>query len=155
MQNEKSDTTDRELLITRLLHAPVEVVWEVWTNPEHIINWWGPDGFTNTISKMEVQPGGEWDLVMHGPDGTDYKNKSVFKEIILNKKIVYQHMTAPKFLSTITFESRGNDTFLQWHMLFETKEEFIRTVKTFKADEGLKQNAEKLAAYLQQLTTKS
>ena len=155
MQNEKSDTTDRELLLTRLLHAPAEVVWEVWTNPEHIINWWGPDGFTNTISKMEVQPGGEWDLVMHGPDGTDYKNKSVFKEIILNKKIVYQHMTAPKFISTITFESRGNDTFLQWHMLFETKEEFIRTVKTFKADEGLKQNAEKLAAYLEQLITKS
>ena len=59
MQSEKSDTTDRELIITRLLHAPVEVVWEVWTNPEHIINWWGPDGFTNTISKMEVQPGGE------------------------------------------------------------------------------------------------
>jgi uncharacterized protein YndB with AHSA1/START domain len=155
MQNEKSDTSDRELIISRLLHAPVEVVWEVWTNPEHIVNWWGPDGFTNTISKMEVQPGGEWDLVMHGPDGTDYKNKSVFKEIILHRKIVYQHLTAPKFISTITFERRDNDTFLQWHMLFETKEEFIRTVKTFKADEGLKQNAEKLAAYLQQLTTKT
>lgn len=154
MQNEKSDTTDRELIITRLLHAPVEVVWEVWTNPEHIINWWGPDGFTNTISKMEVQPGGEWDLVMHGPDGTDYRNKTVFKEVIKHTKLVYEHVSAPKFTATITFESRGNTTFLHWHMLFETREQFIQVIKTFKADEGLKQNIEKLSSYVKQLSNK-
>src|SRR5437762_5468671 len=71
MQTEKDNTADREINISRLLHAPIELVWEVWTNPEHIKNWWGPNGFTNTITKMEVEPGGEWDLVMHGPDGTD------------------------------------------------------------------------------------
>ncbi len=98
---------------------------------------------------MEVEPGGEWDLVMHGPDGTDYKNKSVFKEIIKHKKIVYEHVSGPKFLATITFESRDNTTFIYWHMLFESKEEFIQVVKTFKADEGLKQNIEKLEHYLQ------
>ncbi len=149
MQNEKSNTADREIRISRLLSAPIELVWEVWTNPEHIKNWWGPNGFTNTITKMEVEPGGEWDLVMHGPDGTDYKNKSVFKEIIKHKKIVYEHVSGPKFLATITFESRDNTTFIYWHMLFESKEEFIQVVKTFKADEGLKQNIEKLEHYLQ------
>ena len=64
----------------------------------HIKNWWGPDGFTNTITKMELVPGGEWDLVMHGPDGTDYKNKSVFKEVVRHKKIVYEHISATKLL---------------------------------------------------------
>ncbi|ANH80485.1 hypothetical protein A8C56_05305 [Niabella ginsenosidivorans] len=152
MQNEKNDTAGRELRISRLLDAPVELVWEVWTDPGHIKNWWGPDGFTNTITKMELQPEGEWDLIMHGPDGTDYKNKSVFKEVVKHKKLVYEHISGPRFLATITFESRGNKTFIEWHMLFETKEVFIQTVKTFKADEGLKQNVERLNRYLQQKT---
>jgi uncharacterized protein YndB with AHSA1/START domain len=144
----ESNTKDRELIISRTLDAPVELVWEVWTKPEHIANWWGPNCFTNTITKMEMHEGGEWDLIMHGPDGTDYKNKSIFKEIIPLKKIVYQHVSAPKFLTTITFEARGEQTLLNWHMLFETAEQFIQVVKTFKADEGLKQNIEKLNVYL-------
>jgi len=144
-----STTADRELIITRLLNAPISLVWEVWTNPEHIKNWWGPNGFYNTIFEMDMRPGGTWDFMMHGPDGTDYKNKSVFKEIVKYKKIVYEHITGPKFLATVEFEERDNKTFLKWHMLFETKEEFIRTVKTFKADEGLKQNITKLESYLE------
>jgi uncharacterized protein YndB with AHSA1/START domain len=149
MLSEKSNTTDREINVSRVLKAPIELVWEVWTDPEHIKNWWGPNGFTNTITKMEIKPGGEWDLIMHGPDGTDYKNKSVFKEIIKHKKIVYEHVSSPKFVATVEFESRGNTTFINWRMLFETREQFIQVVKTFKADEGLKQNIEKLETYLQ------
>ena len=148
-----SSTKDREIIISRTLNAPVELVWEAWTNPEHIANWWGPNGFTNTITKMDLTPGGEWLLVMHGPDGTDYKNKSIFKEIVPHKKIVFEHI-APNFIATIDFEAQGEKTHLNWHMLFETAEEFIRVVKTFKADEGLKQNIEKLSDYLTQLTDK-
>src|ERR1700754_1678905 len=143
MPNEKSNTAGRELKISRLLNAPIALVWEVWTDPEHLKNWWGPNGFTNTISKMDLKPGGEWDLVMHGPDGTDYKNKSIFKEIIKHKKIVYEHITAPKFLATIEFESRGNTTLINWHAVFESKEQLTQVIKTFKADEGLKQNVER------------
>ncbi|BAU52430.1 SRPBCC family protein [Mucilaginibacter gotjawali] len=148
MEN-NSSTRDRELLLTRTLNAPVELVWEAWTNPEHIANWWGPNGFTNTISKMDFIAGGEWELVMHGPDGTDYKNKSIFTEIIPFKKIVYQHISAPKFTATIQFVAQGEKTLIKWHMLFETAEQFIQVVKTFKADEGLKQNIEKLNVYLE------
>jgi uncharacterized protein YndB with AHSA1/START domain len=145
---------DRELIISRLLNAPVDLVWEVWTDPEHIKNWWGPNGFTNTIYKMEVKEGGEWDLTMHGPDGTDFKNKSVFKEIVKHKKIVYEHLN-PDFLATIEFEAQDDKTLLKWHMLFESKEQFEQVVKTFKADEGLKQNIEKLNVYLEsQLTSR-
>ena len=149
VKENKSPTADRELIISRLLNAPVDLVWEVWTNPEHIKNWWGPDGFTNTISTMDVKKDGEWNLVMHGPDGTDYKNKSVYKEIIKNKKIVYEHLSAPKFTATIKFDAQGEKTILTWHMLFESKEQFIQVVKTFRADEGLRQNTEKLDHYLQ------
>ena len=143
-----SNTADREIVITRLLNAPIELVWEVWTNPNHIKNWWGPNGFTNTITKMEISPEGEWDLIMHGPDGTDYKNKSIFKEIIPHQKLVYEHVTGPKFTATIQFEKQGEQTYLRWQMLFDTKEELIQTVKAFNAAEGLKQNVDKLDAYL-------
>ena len=149
MQTKENNTTDRELSISRLFNAPVELVWEVWTNPDHIKNWWGPNGFTNTIHLMDIKKGGEWNLTMHGPDGTDFKNKSIFKEIVPLKKIVYEHITGPKFLASVEFESQGDKTFIKWNMLFETKEEFIQTVKTFKADEGLKQNVDKLTHYLQ------
>jgi uncharacterized protein YndB with AHSA1/START domain len=154
MENNQSNTADRELRLTRTLDAPVELVWEVWTQPQHIAQWWGPNGFTNTISKMEIEPGGEWDLVMHGPDGTDYKNKSVFKEIIPLKKIVYEHVSSPKFVATIEFEAKGEQTFLSWHMLFDSLEQFVQVVKTFKADEGLKQNIEKLNQYLKDMSEK-
>jgi uncharacterized protein YndB with AHSA1/START domain len=146
----ESNTKDREISITRTLNAPIDLVWEAWTTPEHIAQWWGPNGFTNTISKMDMQPGGEWLLVMHGPDGTDYKNKSVFKEIIPHKKIVFDHV-APNFTATIEFEAQGDKTFLKWHMLFESAELFIQVVKTFKADEGLKQNVEKFQVYLDEM----
>lgn len=87
MENRKSETSDRELVISRMLNAPVELVWEAWTKPEHIAQWWGPNGFSNTITKMDMVKGGEWDLVMHGPDGTEYVNKSIFKEIVPRKKL--------------------------------------------------------------------
>lgn len=148
----ENNTKDRELLITRTLNAPIELVWEAFTNPEHVANWWGPNGFTNTIYTMDLRPGGLWELVMHGPDGTDYKNKSIYKEIVVNKKIVFNHFN-PDFTTTIEFEEQGEQTHLRWHMLFNSVEEFIQVVKTFKADEGLKQNIEKLIVYLQGMET--
>ena len=152
MEKVKDNTTDRELIINRKINAPVELVWEVWTKPEHIAQWWGPDGFTNTITKMEVRPGGVWDLVMHGPDGTDYVNKSIFREVVPFKKIVYEHVSAPHIVATILFEKQGNQTMLNWHMIFDSREDFIEVVKTYKADVGLKQNVEKMVVYLEQFS---
>jgi uncharacterized protein YndB with AHSA1/START domain len=146
----ENNTADRELRISRLLNAPIELVWEVWTNPEHIKNWWGPDGFTNTISVMDVKQNGEWNLTMHGPDGTDYRNESIFKEVIKHKKLVYDHITGPKFTATVEFEAQGDKTLLNWYAIFRNAAEFTQTIKTFKADEGMKQNVEKLQTYLTQ-----
>lgn len=146
-----NETANRELMIARLLNAPRELVFEVWTNPEHIKHWWGPTGFTNTIAKMEVRPDGVWEFVMHGPDGTDYKNKSVYVEVVKPERIVFDHVSGPKFRVTVTFEDRGDKTFLTWRMLFESAEELQQVVKVFKADEGLKQNIVKLEEYLSKI----
>ena len=148
MENKKSNTHDRELFLSRKIDAPIALVWEVWTKPEHIANWWGPNGFTNTIHTMNMVPGGEWNLVMHGPDGKDYDNRSIFKEIIPFKKIVYEHVSYPHILATIEFEEQGEQTLINWHMLFESAEEFIKVIKEHNAAEGLKQNIEKLNTYL-------
>jgi len=140
-------TASRELKIARTFKAPIELVWEVWTDPEHIVNWWGPNGFTNTIHKMNVQEGGEWELTMHGPDGRNYPNRSIYKEVVPMKKIVFQHFN-PNFITTVLFEARGKETFMDWTMEFETAELRDIVVKAHKADEGMKQNVEKLERYL-------
>jgi uncharacterized protein YndB with AHSA1/START domain len=143
------ETSDRELFITRILNAPRELVFKVWSNPTHIAKWWGPDGFTTTIHQMDVRKGGEWNLTMHGPDGTDYKNKSVFTEILKPERIAYDHISGPKFHAVITFEAQGEKTKLTMKMIFESAESKNKTVKEFGAEEGLKQNINRLETYLQ------
>src|SRR5439155_15509639 len=118
----------RTLTISRVVDAPKELVWKVWTDPEHIKNWWGPNGFTNTIFQMDVTPGGVWDFIMHGPDGTDYKNKSVYKDVVKYEKLVYDHVS-PKFQCTVTFIEKGKKTLINIEMLFETAEERENVVK--------------------------
>jgi uncharacterized protein YndB with AHSA1/START domain len=142
----------RQLEIERLLDAPIELVWEVWTNPEHIKNWWGPNGFTNTISKMEIKEQGAWNLTMHGPDGKDYRNESIFTHIEKYKRIEYDHVSGPKFHATITFEKQGKKTFMAWTMTFESAAVKEQVVKTFGAAEGLKQNVSKLGDYLAKIS---
>jgi uncharacterized protein YndB with AHSA1/START domain len=148
MNNIKSNTANRELLNTYLVAAPIDIVWPAWTKPEQIAIWWGPNGFTNTIHKMDVQPEGEWKFIMHGPDGTDYRNESIFKEVVPHKRLVFEHITGPHFLATIEFESLGNQTFISWRMLFDSEEQFIKVIKVFKADEAQIQNIERLKAFL-------
>ena len=143
----ESNTKDRELLLIRTLDFPIELVWEVWTKPEHLANWWGPSGFTNTVYTMDMTPGGQFHLTMHGPDGTDYVNKSTYKEVIEHKRISYEHFN-PGFVATIDFEAQGDKTQITWHMLFETEELLKILIKAHKVSDGLRQNIEKLSMYL-------
>lgn len=145
---------NREMRMTRTYQAPIELMWEVWTDPDHIVNWWGPNGFTNTIHIMDLQEGGEWKLTMHGPDGTNFPNRSVFKKIVPFKTIVFEHFN-PHFITTVLFESKGDETLIDWSLLFDSAEMHDIIVKQHKADEGQKQNFEKLEKYLFQLLSKS
>ena len=149
MQNGKNKTgTDREMSISRLVNAPGELVWQAWTAPEHIKHWWGPTGFTNTISKMDVKPGGEWEFIMHGPDGTDDKNKHIYKEVNRPERLVLEHVTAPRFLMTVTFEAVGDKTLVSIHSLFESAGQLQEVIKVFKADVGMTQNADRMENYV-------
>ena len=147
-ENAVNPPKDRELSISRVLNAPRELVWEVWTNPEHIKNWWGPEGFSNTISTMNIEPEGVWEFVMHGPDGTAYKNKHIYKEIIKPEKLVLDHVSTPKFRMTATFEAQGNKTLVTLHSVFESAEQLQEVIKVFKADVGMIQNMDRMEQYV-------
>lgn len=136
-----------------LLKVPTDIAWEMWKNPEHIENWWGPNGFTNTIHKMDFREEGEWNLTMHGPDGKNYPNRSIFKEIISLRKIVFEHFN-PHFITTVLFESNNSETLLDWTLLFDSEEMFDIIVKAHKADQGQKENIEKLEKYLSEFIFK-
>lgn len=139
---------DKTMRISRLLNAPRELVYKVWTDPEHIKHWWGPQGFTNTIDEMDVREGGMWQLIMHGPDGADYRNVSQFKEVIPMEKLVYEHQTGPFFLATVTFEAQGDKTLFTMEMEFPSNEILQQTIQVFKADIGMVQNVDRLEQYL-------
>src|SRR4051812_32810373 len=103
---------DREIAATRIFDAPRQLVWQAWTNPRHIAQWWGPKGFTTTTFSMEVKPGGAWRYVMQGPDGRDYQNKVTFVEVVEPERIVFKHGgdkdTEPVSHETfVTFEDYG------------------------------------------------
>jgi uncharacterized protein YndB with AHSA1/START domain len=150
-----TNTADRELVLTRLLNAPRELVFEVWTNPQHIAQWWGPNGFTNTIHNMDVRPGGEWNFIMHGPDGTNYINKIVFIEVVKPERLVYAHGSDQEndpraFQATITFVAKGNKTELTMHSVFSSAA-VLEELKKFGAVEGGQQTVNRLEAYLQKM----
>ncbi|GET24283.1 SRPBCC domain-containing protein [Prolixibacter sp. NT017] len=146
------DLSQRSLSVTRMFNAPINLLWQVLTTADYIKDWWGPDGFTNTIRIMEVSEGGKWEFTMHGPDGTDYENVFIYREIVPLKKIVMDHLADPKFTISIRLFDEGEQTRMEWQNTFETVADFKLAVDTFKADEGLKQNIERLAAYINTLT---
>jgi uncharacterized protein YndB with AHSA1/START domain len=152
--NSVTNTADREINITRVLDAPRGLVWEAWTDPKHVAQWWGPNGFTTTIEKMDVRPDGVWKHVMHGPDGTDYPNISVFKEVVKPERIVYSHGggkkggPAAQFQATWTFEALGDKTKVTIHMLFPSAADRDKVVKEYGAIEGGNQTLARLAVFL-------
>lgn len=143
------DASDREIVTQRHLKAPRELVFDAWTNPVHVAKWWGPHGFTTTIHEMDVRPGGVWRLVLHGPDGTDYQNRSVFVEIVRPERIVFDHVTGPVFRMTATFEEQNLGTLLTMRMTFKTAEERNDCVTRFGAVEGAVQTLQRLDEFLQ------
>ncbi len=154
--NPAAETVDREIVITRTVDAPRELVWNAMTDPNHVVHWWGPHGFTTTIEKMDVRPGGVWKHVMHGPDGADYPNSSVFKEVVKPERIVYSHgggkVGGPgvHFVATWTFEALGDKTRVTIHMVFDSPADRDMVITEYGAIEGGKQTLERLAQYLEQ-----
>ena len=146
-------TPDREIVLKRTLDAPRELVFEVWTDPKHLVQWWGPNGFTLTIHEINVAVGGVWRFIMHGPDGRDYNNKVVFIEVVKPERLVYRHSgevgTEPvSFQTTVTFADRDGKTDLTLRAVFDTNEARDAAIRTHGAVEGGKQTLGRLGVYL-------
>jgi uncharacterized protein YndB with AHSA1/START domain len=115
---------DREIFSSRILRAPVEIVYEAFANPMHLKKWWVPEGFTNTIHEFDLRPGGKWVLTMHGPEKGNYENESEFKIVEPLRQVVWQRISKPIFEMEISFEPSGDfTTRISFRMVFETVEE--------------------------------
>lgn len=84
-------------MATREVDAPLDAVWDVWHDPGKIARWWEPAGFRSTVRELDVRPGGRFDVVMFGPDGTDYPNLYIFDGIVEGKQLVYTNVGSERF----------------------------------------------------------
>ena len=130
-----------ELTFTRVYDAPRALVFEAWCDPEHVGNWWGPNGFTTTTQAMDVRVGGRWDYVMHGPDGTDYPGRGVYRVVERPARLVFSHVGGradePHLTCEmqVTFEDGRGGTELTLRMIFATAAALERA-KELGADTG-------------------
>ena len=147
-----SGTADREIVISRVIDAPRVLVFEAFTDVRHLSHWWGPDGFRTTTRAFEFRVGGEWDFVMHGPDGTDYQDLITWTEIVPPERIALLHGESRgdpnAFASTLTFSAEGDATRLEMRTVFPTREMRDQAVERYGAIEGGRQTLDHLAAYV-------
>ena len=139
----------------REFDAPVALVFAAFTDPRHLSQWWGPNGFTTTTSLFEFKPGGTWRFVMHGPDGRDYKNLITFDDIQTNKLIAYRHgggeadLEPVRFAQTVTFEDIGNGRCrVVWHGVFPDAAMRDFVIKEYGADKGLVETMARLGDFV-------
>lgn len=151
---EKSNSFRQEgnaLIHTRLLNAPRELVWEVWTEPKHIKEWWGPNGFTLTHRSMEVKEGKTWDFIMHGM-GKDWNNRIEYLEVVKPSLLKYRHGDGGdelSFIVTVTFEEADGKTLLTMRSIFQSEEVIAMLNKKVNAIEGGKQTLNRLEEYVE------
>lgn len=140
---------DREIAGSRVFDAPRDLVWKMWTDPEHVAQWYGPRGYRTTIHEMDVRPGGHWRFILHGPDGQDYQNHNVYLEVVEPERLVFDHVTGPLFRATATFEDLGGDkTRVTMRSVFETAELRKRVAEEYGAVEGMHQTLARLGEHL-------
>lgn len=136
----------REIVTTRVVDAPRDRVFRAWTDPDQLARWWGPKSVTNAVDEFDLRPGGVWRFVTHAPDGIDYQTESVFVEIVEPERIVFTHVTGPRFSVTASFEDVGGKTRITFRQLFESATHRDK-VAAF-AVEANEQNLDRLEAQL-------
>jgi uncharacterized protein YndB with AHSA1/START domain len=151
-----SPTADREMVVSRLIDQPTALVFNAWTEPKQLEQWWGPEGFTTTVHEMDVAEDGITRLVMRGPDGVDYPNKLVYANIIAAKRLSYMQSDdgdadndAAAFGVTVLFEEEAHQTRVTMHALFKTAAERDRVVQEGEALNGANQTLARLDQFLQ------
>ena len=146
-------TADREIVMSRVISAPQELVFEAFTQVRHLSRWWGPEGFSTTTRSFEFRVGGAWDFVMHGPDGTDYQEWITWREIVPPVRIALLHGESrddpDAFESVLAFEPAGDETRIVMRTVFPTKELRDEAAEKYHAIEGGEQTLRNLAVYVE------
>ena len=137
-----------EVVSARTFMHRRELIFEAWTNPERLKNWWGPNGFTNTFYEFDLRPGGKWSFTMHGPDGTNYPNESVFVKIEAPELLVFDPLSQPQFQVVATFtELQEAKTRVTFRMIFKSAEQ-CNALRSFVQEKN-EENFDRLEAELQ------
>lgn len=119
-----SSSPEREIVSTRIFSAVPEQLFRAFSEANHLKNWWGPNGFTNTFNEFDFQEGGKWDFVMHGPEKGNYHNQVEFVKIDHPRMIAWKRHSKPLFHVVFTFEEvQAGKTKVVFTMVFDTKEE--------------------------------
>ena len=123
--SKNDELSGRTLTIEKTLDAPIDLVWEAWTDPEHVANWWAPNGMSMEVVVYDFRVGGSWKYAMPMPDGNQFISEGTFKEIVEKKKIVtsadFKPMTEDVEMH-ILFEADGDKTHLTFSVVHETVE---------------------------------
>ena len=145
-----------ELYLTRIYNAPVTAVWDAWTDPQQAAHWWGPRGFTITTHDHVCKTGGHWHYTMHGPDGTNWPNKTNYIEVEKYSRLVYDHggndEQEPLFRVTVQFAEHQGKTKMEMTMACPTAEAAIETKKIIKNHSG-NSTWDRFAEYLEKKTS--
>lgn len=144
-------TPESEIVSSRIFNFQKELLFKAWSNPNHLKNWWGPNGFTNTFNEFDFRVGGKWSFVMHGPDKGNYANECEFIKIEEPSLIAWKRHSKPLFQVVATFEAVAeNQTKLVFKMLFETIEE-CKKIKPFVIDKN-EENFDRLETELSKMS---
>ena len=130
--------TDREVVMTRVFDAPRALVFEAWTNPEHIKRWLlGPEGWTMPVCEVDLRPGGAWHYVWNGPDGDVMEMRGEYREIVPPERIVSTERWGgdwPETLNTVVLTEQDGQTTLTLTVLYPSKEARNAASKTGMKD---------------------
>ncbi len=147
---------DNELRLVRAFSAPVELVWEAFTNEKHQQKWWGPRGFTITTKSKDLRVGGKWIYTMHSPDGVDYPNITTYYEVVENSRLVYDHGANENqdalFRVTVTFEEFKGRTVMDMTMTLKSPEA-AREIEKFIKQAGGNSTWDRLGEFLEKEQT--
>jgi uncharacterized protein YndB with AHSA1/START domain len=144
-------TPDCEIVSSRIINVSRELVYRAWTEPNHLKNWWGPAGFTNTFNEFDLRVGGRWSFIMHGPEKGNYANECEFIKIEKPALIAWKRFSKPIFQVVATFEEVSPaKTKIVFKMLFTSPDE-CQKVKKFAVDKN-EENFDRLENELTKMT---
>jgi len=148
-------TKDREVIVTRRFHAPRDVVFRAFAEPDLIAKWWGPRGFRMTIHEMNFSVGGVWRFIMHGPDGADFPTRIVYSEIEPPRRIAYVESPdgeEPRLEAAVTLDEADGKTTVTFHGVWPTQAARDMPIGKIAWFDGATETLERLARLLEQHT---